>query len=294
MMRRTLFLSLAAAAAVCVSLPSAETAAARAAAQKSVPGKQALAYGADPLQQIDYWPAAGSKSPLVLFVHGGGWKRGDKDMVDGSPKLTHWHGQGYAVASVNYRLIPEAIVEQQAADIAEAVSFLRANAVRLGFDPERIALVGHSAGAHLVALVGTDARWFNGAGLTFADIAGVVSLDGAAYDVPAQMEDGARIMQPTYRQAFGSDPARQAKLSPTLQAGAPNAAEFLILHVQRDDGARQSAALAHALRQAGTAVELREFAGKGLRGHREMNRRLGDPAYPATAVVDAFLARVFG
>ncbi len=143
-----------------------------------------------------------------------------------------------------------------------------------------------------MALVGTDPAYLRGAGLSFADIAGIVPLDGAAYDVPAQLKDGARIMQRTYREAFGSDPSRQARLSPTLQAGAPNAGEFLILHVDREDGARQSTALAQALRRAGTAAELRAFAGKGLRGHMEINRRLGDPAYPATAVVDAFLARV--
>jgi len=249
---------------------------------------QTLNYGRDPLQTLDYWPSRAANAPLVVFVHGGGWSRGDKRMMHGSDKLRHWQAQGYAVASLNYRLVPEAKVEQQAQDVAAAVALLKAR-----FDPERIALVGHSAGAHLVALVGTDPAYLRGAGLSFADIAGVIPLDGAAYDVAAQLEEGPRIMQRTYRQAFGGGPARQAKLSPTRQAGAPNAADFLILHVERADGARQSAALAEALRRAGTAAEVRGFAGKGLRGHMEINRRLGDPDYPATAVVDEFLARVF-
>jgi acetyl esterase/lipase len=252
-------------------------------------GQQTLSYGGDPLQSLDYWPGRTANAPVVVFVHGGGWKRGDKRMMHGSDKLRHWQAQGYAVASLNYRLVPDATVEQQAADVAAAVALLKAR-----FDPRRIALVGHSAGAHLVALVGTDPVYLRGAGLSYRDIAGIVPLDGAAYDVAAQLDDGPRIMQQTYRQAFGADSARQANLSPTLQAGAPDADEFLILHVERDDGKRQSEALGEALRRAGSAAEVRGFAGKGLRGHMEINRRLGDPAYPATAAVDAFLARVFG
>jgi len=214
-------------------------------------------------------------------------------MMDRSDKLAHWRAQGYAVASVNYRLVPEATVEQEAEDVATAVAFLKARAGTLGFDPERIALVGHSAGAHLVALVGTDPAYLRTAGLSFADIDGVVPLDGAAYNIAEQLEDGPQIMGKTYRQAFGGDAARQARLSPTAQAAAPNAAQFLILHVQRPDGIRQSEALGAALLRAGTDVEVAGFPGTGLAGHAEINRRMGDPDYPATAVLDRFLARVF-
>ncbi len=285
-MRRLWLLALAAA------LPASLTAQAiltpgPALAQRADRG-QSISYGTDPLQTLDYWPGASAKAPLVVFVHGGGWSRGDKRMMQGSDKLEHWQAQGYAVASLNYRLVPDATVEQQAADVAAALAQLKAR-----FAPERIALVWHSAGAHLVALVGTDPAYLRGAGLSFRDIAGVVPLDGACYDVPAQLSDGPRIMQRTYRQAFGTEPARQARLSPTTQAAAPNAAEFLILHVQRKDGVRQSAKLAAELRRAGTAAELRGFSGNGLRGHAEINRRMGDPEYPATSVLDAFLARVF-
>jgi acetyl esterase/lipase len=133
-----------------------------------------------------------------------------------------------------------------------------------------------------------------GAGLSFANITGVIPVDGAAYDVPAQMRDGPRIMQQTYVQAFGSDPARQTALSPTLQAGAPNAPAFLLLHVQRPDGVRQAVALEAALKAAGTQVERRGFPGTGLMGHMEINRSLGNPGYAATGVVDAWLKGVVG
>jgi len=259
----------------------------------AVSAKRTLSYGFDSLQVLDYWPGAMANAPLVVFVHGGGWSRGDKRMMDGSDKLRHWQAAGYAVASLNYRLVPDAGVEQQAQDVAAAVALLKRDARQLGTDPKRIALVGHSAGAHLVALVGTDPAYLSQAGLSFADVAGIVPLDGAAYDVPAQLNDGPRVMQRTYRQSFGTEPARQTRLSPTAQAAAPNAAQFLILHVQREDGIRQSEALASALRRAGTQVEIRGFSGKGLRGHAAINRDLGDPDYPATLVVDAFLQRIF-
>lgn len=265
-----------------------------AAARAAEDGKQTLAYGSDRLQRVDFWPGAGARSPLVVFVHGGGWKRGDKRMMDGSAKLEHWRSLGYAVASVNYRLVPDSTVENQAADVAAAVALLKTRAAKLGFDAERIALTGHSAGAHLVALVGTDPQYLRGAGLSLSDVRGVIPLDGAAYDVAYQLEAGGPLMTRTYIQAFGNDPARHRRLSPTLHAAGPNAPAFLILHVEREDAEKQSRDLAAALVKAGTPAVAQGFKGKGLRGHAEINRKLGERDYPATPVVDAFLRRVFG
>lgn len=259
------------------------------------PGSETIAYGSDPLQVLDIWRAKGAKgpAPLIVYVHGGGWKRGSKDNATGRFKPVHYPEQGYAFASINYRLVPAATVEQQAADVASAVKALVDRAATLDIDRRRIVLMGHSAGAHLVALVGTDERYLKGAGLSFADIAGVIPNDGAAYDVPAQMTDGPPIMQATYKQAFGTDPARQKALSPTAHAAAPNAREFLLLYVQRPDGVRQAKALSDALTAGGSRVEHGSFPGEGLKGHAEINRSLGDPAYPATATVDAWLKKVF-
>lgn len=256
--------------------------------------RQTLAYGRDRLQQLDFYPPANGnrRAALIVFVHGGGWKRGSKDNADGNWKAPHYTGANYAYASINYRLVPDATVEQQGADVAAALRYLIDNAARLGFDPSRIVLMGHSAGAHLVSLVGTDEQYLRGAGLSFAALDGVLPIDGAAYDVPAQMAGGNRMMQGTYVQAFGTDPQRQRALSPTHQAGSPNAPAFLIIHVQRQDGVAQSKGLEDALRKAGTRVERREFEGHGLRGHGEINRQLGNPGYAATSVVDDWLKRV--
>ena len=255
--------------------------------------KVEYAYGTESLQTLDVWPSTAAKpAPLVVFVHGGGWRRGDKKGATGSQKVDHLIGEGYGFASLNYRLVPDTTVEQQAADVAAGLAWLHSNAARLGVDPKRIVLMGHSAGAHLAALVGTDPRYLTAAGLSLNDIRGVIALDGASYDVPRQIADAGRFMRRTYVKAFGEDPVRQRALSPTFQAAAPNAPTFLIAHVDREDGKAQSEGLGDALRQAGTPVEVVAFDGKGLRGHMQINRSLGDDDYPATAVVDAWLRKV--
>ncbi len=269
----------------------------RIAERRSQPESEAkpveLSYGKDPLQKLDYWKPPNTGSPLVIFVHGGGWKRGDKKNATGEQKPGHYLQQGYAFASINYRLVPAATVEQQAQDVADAIAFLITRAESLGFDATRVVLMGHSAGAHLSALVGTDMKYLEKAGLGSKTLRGVIPLDGACYDVPRQIAEGGEFMHDTYIQAFGSEKERQLALSPTSQAAAPNAPAFLILHVQRVDGAAQSRALGEALKKAGTTVEVRGFEGIGLKGHAEINRHLGDPSYPATPVVDAWLKTVF-
>ena len=255
------------------------------------PGAEELSYGTDPLQKLDYWKPKMPGSPLVIFVHGGGWKRGDKRGAVGV-KDTHFLELGYAFASVNYRLVPANKVEEQAQDVANAIAYLIKNAEKLGFDGKRVALIGHSAGAHLVALVGTDLSYLKQAEVDAKSLRGIIPLDGAAYDVPRQIAEGGSFMHDTYEQAFGTDPERQKKLSPTAQAAAPNAPAFLILHVQRADGTAQSIALGEALRKADTPAEVKGFPGQGLKGHMEINRDLGKPDYPATPVVDAWLKKV--
>jgi arylformamidase len=262
----------------------------------AVPGKQTFAYGTDRLQQLDFYPAQGTQNPapLVLYVHGGGWKRGSKETAASRHAPGHFTGLGYNYASIDYRLVPDVTVEQQAEDVAMALKTLLDRAATLGIDRRRVVITGHSAGAHLVALVGTDEKYLRKAGLSFRDLNGVLPNDGAAYDVAAQMRQAGPMMKDTYTQAFGTDPERQRALSPTNQARSPNAPAFLLIHVKRADGVAQNKDLETALRRAGTPVERREFDGRGLKGHMEINRNLGDPTYAATPVVDAWLKQVFG
>ena len=255
--------------------------------------KRNLVYGTAPEQKLDYYPPTvftRSAPPLIVFVHGGGWEHGSKDNATGAAKIRHFTGSGYAFATIDYRLVPGATVEQQAQDVASALAWLVSHARELHFNPGRMVLMGHSAGAHLAALVATDPRYMHGQDLMLDQLRGVVLLDGAAYDVPAQMAEAGRFMRPIYTEAFGTDPARQRALSPIAHTRGPNVLSFLILHVQREDGTRQSEALAKALRAEGSKVAVQGFEGRGLRGHVAMNRQLGEADYPATAVVDRWLS----
>lgn len=263
----------------------------RAHAAPSVPGPETFSYGGDALQALDFWRARGGAgpAPLIVFVHGGAWKIGDKRTSSQSAQVPHFLSTGHAFASMNYRLVPAVGVEAQAQDVAQALKFLLERAAPLGFDRKRVVLMGHSAGAHLAALVATDARYLEQVGLQPGDLAGVILLDGAGYDVARQMADAGPRMQRTYLEVFGSDPARQREYSPITHVAVPNAVSFLILHVQREDSARQSRALAEALMAAGTRADVHALPGEGRTGHRDINVELGDPSYPATAIVDRWL-----
>lgn len=93
---------------------------------------------------------AGTKSPVVIWVHGGGWKAGSKEPCPAALFAL----DGYVVASINYRLIPEHRFPAQIDDCRAAVRFLREHAGEHGIDPERIGVWGASAGGHLAALMG--------------------------------------------------------------------------------------------------------------------------------------------
>lgn len=221
-------------------------------------GGQELSYGGDNRQKLDYFAAAGNTdAPLVVFVHGGGWSIGDKKHGAGT-KSEYYNGLGYAFASLNYRLVPNVNPGDQATDVASAIAYLRKDATRLGFDKNRIIVMGHSAGAHLAALVGSDTRYLDKAGVPVSAIKGAVLLDGAGYDVAAQMGYKGNRVQGMYDAAFGKDPAVHAALSPISYTSAPNNANWLILHVaSRPDAKAQSDALGKSLTKNGAAVAVK-------------------------------------
>lgn len=260
----------------------------RGASAPPAPGTRELAYGADPKQRLDLMvPANARSAPLLLFVHGGGWSIGDKRTGAGV-KAAHFTQSGWAFGSVNYRLVPQATVEQQAADISSAIAWARRNAAAHGLDPDRIVLMGHSAGAHLVALVGTDPSYLAAAGVPISAVRGVVLLDGAAYDIARQMGRPGNPVAATYHAAFSKDAARQKALSPTLHAAAPNVANWLIMPIdRREDSKAQSDGLASALRLAGSNASVVAVPGES---HSSLNKGLGEPGDFATGKVDQFLA----
>lgn len=93
-------------------------------------------------------------SPVLIYVHGGAWIFGDKEINTGTPDMPELLSRGYIIATVNYRLAPEHKFPAQIEDVKCAVRYLRANTVNYGIDPEYIGAWGDSAGGHLVSLLG--------------------------------------------------------------------------------------------------------------------------------------------
>jgi arylformamidase len=218
-------------------------------------------------------------APLVAFIHGGGWRIGDKTNPGaGADKAAFFARRGFAFASLNYRLSPDVAHPAHVEDVAAGLAWLIDNAAAQGCDPGRIFLMGHSAGAHLAALVAADERRLGAFGHRLSALRGVVLLDGAGYDVAAQMRalGGVdTILSDMYRAAFGDDPTRWADASPVrFVASGKGIAPFLIVHTDRRAAVRQSLALASALRAA--SVEARVFRASGL-SHAEVNRGIGRP-----------------
>src|SRR3984957_17629211 len=107
-------------------------------------------------QTLDlYSPKKARKVPLIVWIHGGGFLFGTKGGFPVEPVPLHLLLEGYAIASINYRLSPEAVFPAQLEDCKAAIRWLRAHADEIGIDPNRIGVWGASAGGNLAALVGT-------------------------------------------------------------------------------------------------------------------------------------------
>jgi acetyl esterase/lipase len=240
-----------------------------------------VAYGADPAQRFDvYLPANARNAPLIVMVHGGGWANGDKDNPGvAANKVAHWLPQGYALVSVNYRLLPQATPLQQAGDVALAVAKVQALAAGWGADGTRTILMGHSAGAHLVTLLDLDPSFLAQAGARKP--LGTVALDSAAMDLVQVME---APHLPLYDRAFGSDRGTWIAASPYHQMGASAPPLLAVCSSRRADACAQARHLA----DKASARRIRVEVLPQDRSHAEINHDLGLPS-PYTQAVDAFL-----
>lgn len=232
-------------------------------------------------------PVGGDKLPIMIWIHGGGWRFGNKNNVLVKPAA--FNAQGFVFVSINYRLQPGVTYQDQAGDVAEAIHWVHSHAKEFGGDAGRIFLMGHSAGAHLAALVATDDRYLKAAGLKLCDVTGVVLLDGAAYDIARQIEIAPLPrMKEIYTDAFGTDPADHRAASPSTHVAAGKGIPpFLILYVAtRRDGRLQSTDLANQLTAAGTPAKLIAANDKT---HATISGDFGQPGDKPTETVFEFL-----
>jgi acetyl esterase/lipase len=124
--------------------------------------------------------------PVILFVHGGSFVAGDRKEFPYAQIGEAFQRQGIICAVMSYRLMQDSVWPAQPRDVARAVRWLKENVSQYGGDPDRIYIVGHSAGGHLAALVSTDSTYLHEAGLSLKDIAGTVAMG-------AMMSDGGSL-----------------------------------------------------------------------------------------------------
>lgn len=188
-----------------------------------------IAYGDGPMELLDVFPAAQPNSPVVLFIHGGYWRSLDKS--DHSYLAPAFKNQGACVMLPNYALCPAATIPQITMQMVKAVAWAWKNAKRYGGDPQRIYVVGHSAGGHLAAMLLTTLWPLYDRKLPADLVKGVLSISGL-YDlepirhVPFVQKDLRLTPEDALRASPAYLPAPSQGVLYTV-AGAQESAEFI-------------------------------------------------------------------
>ena len=199
--------------------------------------------------------------------------------------------------ATNYRLLPKVEMRTIFQDVAKSLGWVHKHIAEYGGDPDRIFVMGHSAGAQLAALLCVDERYLQAEGVPFSALKGCVPVDGDTYDVPAIIETaetrrrahGEPQAKFGHREKFGNDPEKHKDYSAvTHVAKGKSIPPFLILYVaDHPDTTAQARRLASVLKESEVATTL--FGAKNSE-HSRLNENLGLPEDPATKALDAFLA----
>lgn len=241
-----------------------------------------------------YSPTDAKNRPVVFWIHGGGWQAGDKSSVQLKPQA--FMDKGFVFVSTNYRLLPNVEMETIIRDVAKSLGWVHKHIAEHGGDPQRIFVMGHSAGAQLAALVCTDDRYLKAEGVPFEILKGCVPVDGDTYDIPAIIETAEtrrRVHhQPQatfgHREKFGNDPAKHVDFSAvTHVAKDKGIPPFLILYVaDHPDNSAQAQRLGAVLKVSEIPASV---FGAQETNHTRINAELGTPDDPSTKALFEFV-----
>lgn len=213
------------------------------------------AYGPEPRQRLDVYAPdlrTGERRPVVVFFYGGAWVGGSRGGYAFAGRA--YAGQGFVTVVPDYRLVPNVRFPAFVEDGAAAIRWTRDNIARLGGDPDRITVAGHSAGAYIAAMLALDGRYLQRAGLPPRTIKAGALLAGPYDFLP--------LTDRRSRDAMGNWP-RPAETQPITFAARD--APPLWLAAGTNDATvrpRNSEALAARLRSAGALAELKLYPGK--------------------------------
>jgi acetyl esterase/lipase len=227
--------------------------------------------------RLDLFLPKGQKDyPVLVFVHGGAWSKGNKNGFEKFARLFARNGIGTAIT--NYRLSPQVQHPAHAQDVAKAVAWVHKNIAKHGGRPDQLFLSGHSAGGHLVALLGTDSTYLEAAGVPTKDIKGVIPISGVYTFRPGSMP-----------KVLGEDKEAYKKAAPLTHVKGQHP-PFLILVADNDLKGfdRMAEQFCQALekgRCTATVINVKD------RDHGSIVRQMTNQADPTTQAVLTFIAR---
>jgi acetyl esterase/lipase len=236
-----------------------------------------------------YMPKKGSNSPMVIWVHGGSWAFGDKDNM--LYKAEYFTARGYVFVSVNYRLSPDVKHPVNAQDVADALVWLHENATHYSADSEKIFMIGHSAGAHLAALVSIDGKYLEKSGGNVSILDGVVLLDGTGYDITQLMKNANNKMKEWYTDSFGQTKKEWDQASPVNYIKPEhNIPPFMIAYAdEQEPSQKQAILLSKKLSEASIKNKVFHYEKKNA---SSINKELGKETDKPTEDVYRFLQEI--
>ena len=225
-------------------------------------------------QKLDVWrsgPAKPGGAPVIVFFHGGGWVKGTRGEYGWAARA--YASKGFVVVVPDYRKVPQVRFPGFVEDGADAVRWTRDNIARFGGDPGRIAVAGHSAGAHTVAMLALDPQWLAKAGAPGA-VKAAVGLSGPYDFYPFTGRSVA---------AMGGWPRPQE--TQPLAYARTDAPPMMLVTGTMDTTVRPKNArnLAAKLKAVGATVEKKEYAGQG---HEDIAMALSLPFRGKAPVLD--------
>lgn len=241
---------------------------------------------AESRQALDlYAPDGASQAPVVVYVHGGGWRYWDRKGVDEKPIA--FTRLGYLFVTIGYRLVPEVRYPGQMADVAAGLRWVRDHIAEYGGDPQRIHLMGFSAGAHMVGLLVSDQRYLQAAGVPVGCIRTVTALDGDCYYIPKQIEMCDEKTQEYHKSVWGDDPAGWDDPSPLthLNPGLSLPPAMVVHLSNRPDATWQATSFSDRYRAVGGDVRV---VGVDTT-HMELNKNIGVAGNDASDAVIQFI-----
>lgn len=220
-----------------------------------------------------YMPKKDSKSPVIIWIHGGLWAFGDKSDVGVKP--AYFTDKGYIFVSINHRLSPDVKHPVHMQDVANALVWVYNNIVHYSGDREKIFLMGYASGAQMAVMITVNQRYLNEARGSLDMIKGVVSIDGLGFDVSRIIPDSNNKVKDWCLDTFGLTEREWQEASPVthIKLGLKVPPMFVVYSGVQTPTESDAMSLARAFQEAGTSIKVKSYPRKNsLSIHREFGK----------------------